>query len=123
MIKAERDLRSARQLAGAVDPLLDTAAYHCQQAAEKSLKGYLTFHDIRFDKTHDIEQLLYQASRIDPEFSAFDAAAELLTPLATEFRYPGEALEPEMDEFKEAFAAADLLVSFVLKRLPPAAWP
>jgi hypothetical protein len=49
LIKANRDLLSARQLAEGELPLLDTAAYHCQQAAEKAIKGFLLYHDIRFD--------------------------------------------------------------------------
>jgi len=35
MTRASHNLRSARLLAAADDPLLDTAIYHCQQAAEK----------------------------------------------------------------------------------------
>lgn len=45
LIKARNDLRSAQRLLTAKPPLLDTAAYHCQQAAEKALKGYLTLHE------------------------------------------------------------------------------
>lgn len=45
MIKAQRDLASARVLAASDPPLLDTAMYHCQQAAEKAVKGYLVFCD------------------------------------------------------------------------------
>ena len=40
--KADHDLRSAVLLmSGDEEPLLDTAVYHCQQAAEKVLKAYL----------------------------------------------------------------------------------
>ena len=44
LIKAQHDLASARVLATSNPPLLDTAIYHCQQAAEKSLKGFLCCH-------------------------------------------------------------------------------
>lgn len=37
--KAHRDLLSAEKLAGGEMPLLDTAAYHCRQCAEKAVKG------------------------------------------------------------------------------------
>lgn len=72
LVKAKRDLLSAGELADAKMPLLDTAAYHCQQAAEKAIKGFLLFHDIRFEKTHDIEVLLTQASEVDSSFTACD---------------------------------------------------
>lgn len=53
-VKAEHDLRAADVLLAATPPLLGEAAYHCQQAAEKSLKGFLSWHDIPFSKTHDL---------------------------------------------------------------------
>ena len=53
-VKADHDLRAAEVLLAASPPLLGEAAYHCQQAAEKSLKGYLSWHDRPFGKTHDL---------------------------------------------------------------------
>lgn len=51
LLKADHDLRSARCLmSGDGEPLLDTAVYHCQQAAEKALKAYLTAHNVVFPK-------------------------------------------------------------------------
>jgi len=41
LIKAQRDLASARTLASAKELLLDTAIYHCQQAGEKAVKAFL----------------------------------------------------------------------------------
>ena len=51
--KARRDLLSARRLARGKDPYFDTAIYHCQQTAEKAVKGWLVYHDQSFEKTHD----------------------------------------------------------------------
>ena len=118
LTKASRDLLSARELAHGTTSLLDTAAYHCQQAAEKALKGYLLYNDVRFEKSHDIELLISQAMEIDPAFSGLIEAARLLTPLAVEFRYPGDFIEPEPEEFREAFNAAQALYTFVLDKLP-----
>lgn len=33
-------------------------AFHCQQAAEKYLKAFLTWHQVAFSKTHDLQELL-----------------------------------------------------------------
>ena len=76
------------------------------------------FCDIRFDKTHDIEVLLSQASTIDRAFSSWASAAGLLTPFAVEYRYPGASTEPEPDEFTEAYESASQLFAFVPERLP-----
>jgi HEPN domain-containing protein len=118
LIKASRDLLSARELADAAIPLLDTAAYHCQQAAEKAVKAFLLFHDIRFEKSHDIELLVSQATDVDPVWASCLEAARLLTPLAVEYRYPGDYVEPEPEEFREAFEAASGLFAFVVGKLP-----
>jgi HEPN domain-containing protein len=45
ILKARRDLLSAKRLASGVDPYFDTAIYHCQQCAEKVIKGWLVYHD------------------------------------------------------------------------------
>lgn len=54
LTRAWHDLASARVLAASTPPLLDTAIYHCQQAAEKAVKGYLTFCDQEFERIHDV---------------------------------------------------------------------
>jgi hypothetical protein len=52
--KAHSDLHTARQIGGLPDGHLDAGIYHCQQAAEKSLKGFLIFHGSPFEKVHDL---------------------------------------------------------------------
>lgn len=59
--RAHDDLRSARKLSEEPDPLFATALYHCQQCAEKSLKGFLVYHDEPFEKTHDVGVLLQRS--------------------------------------------------------------
>ena len=44
MIKAWRDLETARRVATGEPPFLDVAVYHCQQAAEKAVKAFLVHH-------------------------------------------------------------------------------
>jgi HEPN domain-containing protein len=65
LIKARNDLATAHKLASGTDPYLDTAIYHTQQAAEKALKGFLTFHHQQIVKTHDIRFLLGKAILIE----------------------------------------------------------
>ncbi len=51
LTKAAHDLQAARIVGATPDGPLDTAIFHCQQAAEKALKGWLTASDISFEKT------------------------------------------------------------------------
>ena len=118
LTRSLHDLRSAQRLANDDEPILDTAVYHCQQAAEKAVKAFLVYHDTRFEKTHDIEPLVDAASSIEPSFSDWIASAQLLTPYATAFRYPGAFLEPAESEFESAFCTARDLYAFVLSLLP-----
>ena len=116
--KAAHDLASAKALAAASEYLLDTAIYHCQQAAEKAVKAFLVFHDVRFEKTHNIALLVGSATKVDPRFASRSQAAEFLTPYASLFRYPDEEFEPSRKEFDEALQRAEELFAFVLSLLP-----
>jgi HEPN domain-containing protein len=116
--KAGRDLRSARRLHSDTPPLLDTAAYHCQHAAEKALKAYLTLYDTPFQKTHLLAPLVLRCTEQDPEFQLLQEAAETLTPFATAFRYPGDLAEPDPADVAEAIELAQRVVDFVAHRLP-----
>ena len=118
LIKAQHDLATARKLAEDPDPLLDTAIFHCQQAAEKAVKGFLAFHDQTVVKTHDVRFLVNQAMSLEPGFEDCLEAAECVTPYATAYRYPDEVLEPEDSEFQAARNASIHLVKFVLSVLP-----
>lgn len=123
LIKAQHDLASARKLATDPDAYLDTAVYHCQQAAEKAVKGFLAFHDLPFPKTHDLEVLLAAAVPFAAGLSALEEQAQLLTPYATRFRYPGELAEPEREEFNDALRATETVCSIIFEALPKEALP
>jgi HEPN domain-containing protein len=123
LTKASHDLQTARITANAPDGPLDTAIYHCQQAAEKSLKGWLTAKGNPFEKTHDIRRLVKQAAGGLPDFNGYINAAEVLTPYASAFRYPGLTDDPmpSREEFDAALQHAQSIYDFVLNLLPAAA--
>jgi HEPN domain-containing protein len=110
--KAHHDLRSARRLMQPA-PILDTAVYHCQQAAEKALKGYLTSHDVTVQKTHDLTVLLTQCVDFDTRFTVLYDACDILTPYGTAFRYPGSEFLPEIEDAEAALVLANDIVDFV----------
>ena len=120
---AKRDLDSAYRLATGPDPYLDTAVYHCQQAGEKAVKGFLVFHNRDFPHTHDVRNVVAIAETIEPRFGAWLDAADLLTPFATAFCYTDELIELRQDEFDQALKAAADLYAFVLSLLPPETHP
>ena len=119
LTKAQHDLASARVLASSDPPLLDTAIYHCQQAAEKAVKGYLVFCDQEIERVHDIEVLIRSAMSCAQEFVDWIDVGIELTPYARIYRYPGYAAEPSREQFDQAESAANGLYKFVLSLLPP----
>jgi len=54
LMAAAKDLKSARLLAGE-EPM--GSVFHSQQAAEKSAKAFLAFHNVPFRRTHDLQEL------------------------------------------------------------------
>jgi hypothetical protein len=54
LAKVHEDLRAAEFLATAPTAFHYSVAFHCQQAAEKALKAYLTWHNLPFRRTHDL---------------------------------------------------------------------
>jgi HEPN domain-containing protein len=121
--KASRDLAAARLLALDPPALRDVAVYHCQQAAEKALKGYLVFWDQRAERTHDVGLLIERAMEIEPTFASWRDAADRLTPFATSYRYPGIDDQPELEDLEEALEDAETIFCQVLSFLPTEVHP
>ena len=113
---SRRDLQSARALLKEL--ILENVVYQCQQSAEKTLKADLVHQGLVFPKTHDLDVLLDLCSQSDPDFRRWDDAADILTPYATEFRYPSDSLEPEEEDARQAIEIAASLLNFVTQKLP-----
>jgi len=114
---AALDLEVAVRLADDPD-LARVVVYHCQQAAEKAVKGFLTWHGVRFGRTHDLDVLGSLARPLAPALEpALDRAVEL-TPYAWLYRYPPDSPAPLEGEPGEAIGAARELLDAILANLP-----
>jgi HEPN domain-containing protein len=118
LLKATNDLRAAEALRSALPPLLDSVVFHCQQAAEKALKGFLTWNGRAFRRTHNLEETGEQCMSVDSSLREIVDSAVPLTEYAWRFRYPGSPYEPSLEEAAEALATARAVVEAVLDRLP-----
>ena len=63
LTKVSADLRAAEHDLAADPPLLEDSLFHCQQAAEKTLKAFLTSRNTSFRKTHDLNELGFSAHK------------------------------------------------------------
>jgi len=113
--KAENDLLATENSIEA--KLYDLASFYAQQCAEKYLKAFLTYHEIEFEKTHAIEDLLLLASQIDDSFAEMIEEGKKLTPYAVEIKYPLLIQEPSEEETKELLRIAIKIKELVLNKL------
>jgi len=96
---------------------VENVGFHAQQCAEKSLKGFLVFHGMAFERRHDLNYLIDLCVLVNPDFERLRAGADELTPYAVEYRYPDAPAEVSD---KEAWAALDTsrqIYTFVLTQL------
>ncbi len=116
--KASEDIQAAKQLLRPSKALSSAAVFHCQQGAEKALKGFLAWHDLPFRKTHELEEIGEACIKLDPTLKEIVDQAVPLTDYAWKFRYPGEADAPSRKEAESALALATDVYREVVARLP-----
>lgn len=88
--------------------------FHCQQAAEKYLKGFLVLRGEKFEKSHQLRYLLEKCVTIDSTFQELQEEVILLTQFYIETRYPGDIPYFSRTDAQAAHLAAERIKSFVL---------
>lgn len=117
LFKARSNLGAAKRLTKDDDELLDQAIYHTQQCAELSLKAFLAFHKTPIQKTHDLDTLCKQCSKLDPSFETLSEKLFVIAPYSTKFRYPDDVLVPYRKETLLAIEFAEEILIFVRRRI------
>ena len=98
---ADDDLYAAKLLNEAYRKPLEIIVYHCAQATEKYLKGYLVYNGIIPQKTHDLKALQAKCFSMDTTFKDIKQQCEFLNNYSTDTRYP---YGPELTEDLVNFA-------------------
>ncbi len=117
LIRAEHDLRSAKNDLKDTPPLTDTACFHTQQCVEKVLKAYHVYQDEHIEKTHHLLKLLEVCMKYDMEFFKLQVIASRLLDYAVTTRYPDDFREIESKEAQEAVQDAEEVMQFVKSKL------
>jgi HEPN domain-containing protein len=94
---ADEDLYSAKLLNQANRKPYEIICYHCAQAAEKYLQGYLASQDIIPKKTHDLIFLNNLCIEKDTEFKNIITACNFLNRFVNDIRYPHKYTVNETD--------------------------
>lgn len=117
IVFAIADLKASKILINS-DFAIAIVFYHCQQAAEKSLKAYLNYRNNHIPKTHDLVGLLNCCILLDAEFKVLSADAYDLNPFSTSTHYPDDAyLLPDITTAKECIKKAERILEFVKQKV------
>jgi len=95
---AMMDINAAIHLNNTMTPKpLEIICYHCQQSAEKMLKGFLVSNSIDPPKIHDLPLLRIMCVEINNDFEELYDICKDLTPYGVQPRYPNEIEVSETD--------------------------
>lgn len=78
--KGASDLTAARAILTGAGPY-DTACFHCQQAVEKFMKGFLSHRGREFPFTHDLDELAKLCDEIEPSLNLSTPEVISLSPI------------------------------------------
>jgi HEPN domain-containing protein len=109
-----KDLWIAEHLITTLHPIPDEMiCFLCQQSVEKSLKGFLCFNNIEFDRTHDLPHLLAKCIAVNFDFKDYAKQCAFLSKYAVMPRYPND-IQISDDDAKSAIRFANSIKEFVL---------
>ena len=109
---AEDDLESAIILANYYKPKIEIACYHCHQCAEKTLKAFISFSNLKFKFIHNLNELCKDCQKIDISFSTIYPECKALNKYFSETRYIKHLQFTEYD-MKQAIKQAEKILRFV----------
>lgn len=100
--------------------LFGIACFHCHQAIEKYLKGYLFFNGKQPPLIHDLKVLLDKCVEVDEALSKFDSDCRDLNPYYIETRYePGAPGDFSEDETRETYQKAERIIEVIKAEASP----
>lgn len=116
---AQTDLDSAEFLLQMHPLPAEIVCFHCQQAAEKFLKGFLALQNEKIQRTHDLMVLLRNCSQHDAGFDSLENECLTLTDYSVAIRYPSP-IDITDDDAKKAINHAkriqEILFSILEKK-------
>jgi HEPN domain-containing protein len=121
LLKGDSDLATARLVIEGTGPY-DTACFHAQQAAEKYLKGFLSYTSQSFPFTHNLEELEQRCLAANPAPDFTDIDVTVLTPYAVQLRYDA-TFWPDQATAAEAVQLAAQVRAAILAVMPTTAHP
>lgn len=109
---ARTDLRTAEFLKNMEPVPHAVICFHCQQTAEKAMKGFLILHGQEPPRIHDLEILCNLCNKIQAGFLQYETACVELTQYAVVARYPN-LMQINPENTQVALKSAASILAFV----------
>ena len=117
-ILAERDESVAEYLAANMFPVpTQIIAFHCQQEAEKYLKGALVVLEEEPPYTHDLDELCSIAEKHRPAFASISSSCTIITQFTVQPRYD-RGLDISEADMRLILAHTKTIKDFLAKEIP-----
>jgi len=94
---------------------IEIICYHCQQSAEKYLKGFLALKGEEIKRTHDLVLLSKECQKHDEDFETIEEDGLMLTDYGVNVRYPFP-MDINESDMKIAVKSAHKIKDFVLAK-------
>ena len=96
---ADDDLYSAIELSKLHRKPFEIICYHCSQAVEKYLKGFLEYNNVPIEKTHDLVKLISKCISLNPSFNDIRIECVFINRFISQVRYQsrGQIIETDME--------------------------
>lgn len=101
--RAKEDRDIAVFIQGMYPLPIGSVCYHCEQAAEKMLKGFLSSREVEPPRTHDLVLLCKMCEERESRFGQLAEACFRLTPYGINVRYPADE-ELEEGDMRKALS-------------------
>ena len=110
LLIADEDFYSAQILNQQERRPYEIICYHCAQAVEKYLKGYLAYIDVTAPKTHNLSFLLDLCIESNNEFEKIRTECGVLNKFTNEIRYPSR-IELKDEDVRYSISAVKMVKS------------
>lgn len=113
---ADLDLASASYLQSMKPVPVEIICYHCQQAAEKYLKGFLAYFGYEIIRTHDLVVLNKLCQETKEDFKMIKEECLLLTDYSVNVRYP-YPMDLNVLDMALALKNAEIIKDFIARTI------
>lgn len=111
--QAEDDMTAA-ELLMQDERCYNLCAFHCQQAIEKGLKGFILFRTGNLVDGHNLTWLCKQAAKLDSTFARWLSQSARLNRCYIETRYPADIpLELSYQKVRDAYEMSSDMLDFI----------